>query len=43
MTISTQELFDHSFVISVYDERLQAFKRRFQKEGLPVPRTFTGF
>lgn len=43
MTVSVQELFGHSFVISIYDERLQVFKQRFQKEGLPMPRVFTGF
>ena len=43
MDISLDSLFEHSFVISVNDERLNIFKRRFLEEGLPVPRVFTGF
>ena len=43
MDISLDSLFEHSFVISVSDERLSAFKRRFLEEGLPIPRVFTGF
>lgn len=43
MDISVEDLLEHSFVISVSSERLSAFKRRFQAEGLPIPRVFTGF
>lgn len=43
MDISLDSLFEHGFVISISDERLNAFKRRFLEEGLPIPRVFTGF
>ena len=43
MDISLDSLFEHSFVISVSDERLNAFKKRFLEESLPIPRVFTGF
>lgn len=43
MEISLDELFAHSFVISISNERLSAFKNRFHKEDLPMPMIFTGF
>ena len=43
MDISLDSLFEHGFVISVSNERLSAFKRRFLEECLPIPRVFTGF
>ena len=43
MDISLDSLFEYSFVISVNDERLGAFRRRFLEENLPIPRVFTGF
>lgn len=43
MTCLIQDLFSHCFVINVTNERLLAFKQRFAKEQLPIPKIFRGF
>lgn len=44
MTLGVDEMLARSFVISINDDRLQAFRRRFSRAGLtPMPAVFRGF
>ncbi len=43
MHLTTDEILKNSLVVTIDDERLQAFNQRFLDQGLPVPKKFIGY
>ena len=43
MRLTTDEILKNSFVVTIDDERVQAFNQRFLDQGLLLPKKFIGF
>ena len=43
MRLSTDEILKNSLVVTIDDERVQAFNQRFLDQGLPLPKKFIGY